>query len=120
MPKITIPKLKQMKADAEKITMLTAYDYPTARLLDQMGIDILLVGDSPTCIHSLAPCLPRTHACIAATHTRRTTRTHPTGTQTHTHMTGRARADGGMCVWVAASAPHTVRSPHCAFARAPF
>ncbi|MBN2374401.1 3-methyl-2-oxobutanoate hydroxymethyltransferase [bacterium] len=46
MAKVTIPKLKQMKADAEKITMLTAYDYPTAMLLDQAGIDILLVGDS--------------------------------------------------------------------------
>ncbi|MGA1790734.1 MAG: 3-methyl-2-oxobutanoate hydroxymethyltransferase [bacterium] len=46
MAKVTIPKLREMKAKGEKITMLTAYDYPTARLLDQSGIDILLVGDS--------------------------------------------------------------------------
>lgn len=44
--KITIPKLRAMKESGEKIAMLTAYDWPTALLLDRAGIEILLVGDS--------------------------------------------------------------------------
>jgi len=44
--KITIPHLLKMKRDGEKITMITAYDYPTAILVDQAGIDAVLVGDS--------------------------------------------------------------------------
>jgi 3-methyl-2-oxobutanoate hydroxymethyltransferase len=41
-----IARLSSMKARGEKIAVLTAYDYPTARLLDESGIDLLLVGDS--------------------------------------------------------------------------
>ena len=44
--KITILDLKKMKEEGEKITMLTAYDYPTARILDQCGVEVLLIGDS--------------------------------------------------------------------------
>lgn len=44
--RVTIPKLRAMKEAGEKIAMLTAYDWPTALLLDRAGIDVLLVGDS--------------------------------------------------------------------------
>ncbi len=44
--KTTIPSLYEKKSRGEKITMLTAYDYPTATILDEAGIDIILVGDS--------------------------------------------------------------------------
>lgn len=42
----TVLDLQQMKAQGEKISVLTAYDYPLARLMDQAGIDVILVGDS--------------------------------------------------------------------------
>ncbi|MBU0579680.1 MAG: 3-methyl-2-oxobutanoate hydroxymethyltransferase [Candidatus Margulisbacteria bacterium] len=43
---VTISTLQKKKQSGEKITMLTAYDYPSAKLLDQAGIDIILIGDS--------------------------------------------------------------------------
>ena len=42
----TVNQIRQMKEDGEKIVMLTAYDYSTARIIDQMGIPLILVGDS--------------------------------------------------------------------------
>lgn len=44
--KITIETLRKMKREGEKITMLTAYDFTTAKMLDEGGIDTILVGDS--------------------------------------------------------------------------
>lgn len=46
MKKITTYSLRKMKKSGEKITMLTAYDYPTAKIMDEAGVDCLLVGDS--------------------------------------------------------------------------
>jgi len=44
--RLTIADVARMHADGERIAMLTAYDHPTARLLDEGGIPVLLVGDS--------------------------------------------------------------------------
>jgi 3-methyl-2-oxobutanoate hydroxymethyltransferase len=44
--RVTVPALARKKQRGEKIAMLTAYDFPFARLLDAAGIDVLLVGDS--------------------------------------------------------------------------
>ena len=44
--KLTLPELAAMKSRGEKIVMVTAYDAPGARLAEQAGIDILLVGDT--------------------------------------------------------------------------
>ena len=45
-PAITVPKLRQMKSDGERIVSLTAYDASFARLMDACGVDVVLVGDS--------------------------------------------------------------------------
>ena len=45
-PKVTVASLHDKKLRHEPITCLTAYDYPTARLVDEAGIDVILVGDS--------------------------------------------------------------------------
>lgn len=44
--KITVPEILDRKSREEKIVMLTAYDYPFARIVDEAGVDIILVGDS--------------------------------------------------------------------------
>jgi 3-methyl-2-oxobutanoate hydroxymethyltransferase len=46
MPQITVPQFTAMKDAGEKITMLTAYDYTMAKLVDGAGVDGILVGDS--------------------------------------------------------------------------
>ena len=44
--RVTIEQIKEMKQRGEKIPMLTAYDYSTARLIDESGVPLILVGDS--------------------------------------------------------------------------
>lgn len=44
--RITVKSLIEMKANKEKISMLTAYDYTMAKIIDSAGIDVILVGDS--------------------------------------------------------------------------
>lgn len=44
--KCTVKTLLQRKEDHGKVSMLTAYDYTTARLVDSTGVDMILVGDS--------------------------------------------------------------------------
>lgn len=46
MAKITIRTLKKMKQSGEKITVLTAYDYSFSQIIDEQGVDAILVGDS--------------------------------------------------------------------------
>ena len=48
--KVTTLRLQEMKVAKEKISALTAYDFLTARLLDQSGIDVILVGDSASMV----------------------------------------------------------------------
>ncbi len=60
MKKITVPIISSMK-DKEKIVMVTAYDAPTARIVDKSGVDIVLVGDSVgNVIQGLSNTLPVT------------------------------------------------------------
>jgi len=46
IPKVTMPALADMKRQGKPISALTAYDYATSRLVDEAGIDMILVGDS--------------------------------------------------------------------------
>src|SRR6267143_1474972 len=72
--KVCAPDLTPMKARGERIVMLTAYDATMARLLDQAGIDVLLVGDSlGQVILGLDPTVPVTLDAVIH-HTRAVTR----------------------------------------------
>jgi 3-methyl-2-oxobutanoate hydroxymethyltransferase len=44
--KVSLPQLRQMKADGRPIVMITAYDHPSGRIVDEAGVDLVLVGDS--------------------------------------------------------------------------
>jgi 3-methyl-2-oxobutanoate hydroxymethyltransferase len=44
--KVTVPELRARKATGQKIAMVTAYDFTMARLVDEAGVDMVLVGDS--------------------------------------------------------------------------
>ena len=44
--KVTVPALAEMKRLGKRICALTAYDYATSRLVDEAGVDLILVGDS--------------------------------------------------------------------------
>src|ERR671919_1194937 len=44
--KVTVPAVRSSKERGERLVCLTAYDYPTARIVDEAGTDIILVGDS--------------------------------------------------------------------------
>jgi len=44
--RVSINQVKEMKQRGEKIAMLTAYDYATAKMVDEVGVPLILVGDS--------------------------------------------------------------------------
>ena len=46
MGKITAPGFRERKLDGDRFAVLTAYDYPTAKLIDECGVDAILIGDS--------------------------------------------------------------------------
>jgi 3-methyl-2-oxobutanoate hydroxymethyltransferase len=43
---VTVPRLAEMKRSGERIVMVTAYDYPSAKVVDEAGVDVVLVGDT--------------------------------------------------------------------------
>ena len=51
----TVADIKAMKPAGEKIVMLTAYDYPSARIAEAAGVDMILVGDSLGMVVLLIP-----------------------------------------------------------------
>ncbi len=71
--KVYLPAIRAAKEKGEKLICLTAYDYPTARIVDEAGVDIILVGDSMgNVIHGYGNTIPVSldeicSACIAVT-----------------------------------------------------
>jgi 3-methyl-2-oxobutanoate hydroxymethyltransferase len=69
--KVYLPAIRTAKENGEKLVCLTAYDYPTARIVDEAGIDMILVGDSMgNVIHGYGNTIPVSldeivSACIA-------------------------------------------------------
>src|SRR5689334_16531115 len=75
--KITAPAIVALKRKGEPITVVTAYDFPTAKLADQAGVEILLVGDSlGTVVLGYESTLPVTMEDMLH-HTRAVTRAKP-------------------------------------------
>lgn len=59
--RVTTRRIVEMKAEGRKIAMLTAYDYPFSQLLDEAGVDVILVGDSAgMVVHGHPTTLPMT------------------------------------------------------------
>lgn len=76
-PKITAPAVVALKRKGEPITVVTAYDFPTARLADEAGVEVLLVGDSlGTVVLGYDSTLPVTMADMLH-HTKAVTRARP-------------------------------------------
>ena len=66
--KVYVPALRAAKEKGEKLVCLTAYDYPTGRIVDEAGVDIILVGDSMgNVIHGYGNTIPVTldEICLA-------------------------------------------------------
>lgn len=57
--KVTVNTIRKFKENNEKFSMLTAYDYSTAKYIDEAGIDVILIGDS---LAMTALCYETTHS----------------------------------------------------------
>jgi len=99
-PKITPDSIRATKARGERVPALTAYDYPTARLLDEAGIPLILVGDS---VGMVVLGYPDT--------------THVTLAEMRHHVAAVARAKTRALV-VGDLSYHTYDTPECAVANA--
>ena len=64
-PKMTLPRLAEMKRNGEPIAMVTAYDFPSASVVEEAGADLVLVGDSGamTVLGTSRPCRSAWRRC---------------------------------------------------------